>query len=287
MSRPGRDDRILPETRWVVAPILIVLAAAFVLLYIWPDDTERLFAWTIRPRLTPLIMGAGYLGGAVTLARVLTRSRWHEVGMAFPAIVPFTVFMAGATALHWDRFNHGHVTFWLWVAIYATTPFLLTALWLRNRHADPRTSAPGDPAVPASARRIMAAGGTGSAVVAVFLFCWPTAAIAVWPWQLTPLTSRVIAGWFALSAGSALMMAQESRWSASRGAVLGGVVFAALQLAAIVRAWSDFDPANPLTWAYAALVAGSLVGLLWLYLSLEARRRRVPGALSEAARAAS
>jgi hypothetical protein len=131
----------------------------------------------------------------------------------------------------------------------------------------------------------MAAGGIGSAVVAMFLFCWPAAALAVWPWQLTPLTSRVIAGWFALSAGSALMMAQESRWSASRGAVQGGIVFAALQLAAIVRAWSDFDPGNPLTWVYVALVASTLVGLLWLYLTLEARRRRVPGSMPEAARA--
>lgn len=272
MSRAGRDDRILPETRWVVALVLLVLLAAFVILYFWPDNTEQLFAWTIRPRMTPLLMGAGYLGGAYTLARVLTQRRWHEVGMAFPAIVPFTLFMAGATVLHWDRFNRGHVTFWLWVAIYATTPFLLTALWLRNRHADPGGRDPGDPIVPVPARRIMAAGGLGCAAVAAFMFLWPAAAIAVWPWQLTPLTARVVAGWFALSAGSALMMAREPRWSASRGAAQGGILFATLLLVAIVRAWSDFNPQNPLSWGYLALVCGSLLGLLFLQLTLEPPR---------------
>ncbi|WP_341472111.1 hypothetical protein [Candidatus Chlorohelix allophototropha] len=38
-------------------PFLLV---AFVLLYLFPNDTDTLFAWTIKPTMTPLIM-VGYL----------------------------------------------------------------------------------------------------------------------------------------------------------------------------------------------------------------------------------
>ena len=58
------SDRILPETKIVSAFIVLILLAAFVLLYLWPDNTDTLFAWTIKPRMTPLVMGAGYIAGA-------------------------------------------------------------------------------------------------------------------------------------------------------------------------------------------------------------------------------
>jgi peptidoglycan/LPS O-acetylase OafA/YrhL len=265
-----RDDRILPETRLAVIPVIMVLFSAFVTLYFWPEDTERLFAWTIRPRMTPLVMGSGYLAGAYAFAHVLTRARWHHVAFAFLAVEPFTVAMAAATLLHWDRFNHSHPWFWVWVVVYAVTPILLPLLWLRNRRTDPGT--PDDVMLPNPVRRLLYLGGLGGAVVAAFLFLLPEAAIQVWPWMLTPLTSRIIGGWFALSAATALVTARDGRWSAVRIAVRTSVLFAALQLVGILRAWGDFNPANPLTWGYVALVVGTLVGFIALYVSMERRR---------------
>jgi hypothetical protein len=64
MTPCGVDDRVLPETRWLSALIVPFLLVAFVLLYVFPSDTDRLFAWTIRPDMTPLIMGAGYISGS-------------------------------------------------------------------------------------------------------------------------------------------------------------------------------------------------------------------------------
>jgi hypothetical protein len=69
MNRIVRDDRVLPETRVVSALIVPFLIAGFVILYLFPDDTGRLFAWTIEPSMTPLVMGAGYVAGAYFLAR--------------------------------------------------------------------------------------------------------------------------------------------------------------------------------------------------------------------------
>ena len=274
MNVTVRDDRIFPSTRRVAVVVVAVLLAASLTLYLWPDETERLFAWTIRPRMTPLVMGAGYFAGAFLFACVLASRRWHEVGLAFLPIGVFTAFMAVATILHWDRFNHGHVWFWMWVALYAVTPFLLPILWLRNRVTDPGTLEPDDARLPRPIRAVLALAGLVELAIGLFLFLWPEAAMRIWPWTLTPITARVTGGWFALPGVSALLMACDGRWSASRVVVLAGAVLAALILVGIARAWGDFDPSNPLTWVYAALIALTLLGFGALYLGMEAYRRR-------------
>lgn len=38
-----------------------------------------------------------------------------------------------ATVIHWDKFTHDHVAFWLWAGLYFTTPFLVFAVWAANR----------------------------------------------------------------------------------------------------------------------------------------------------------
>ena len=46
----GRDDLVLPATRGLSAFIVPFLVVAFVVLYGFPGDTDRLFAWTISSR---------------------------------------------------------------------------------------------------------------------------------------------------------------------------------------------------------------------------------------------
>jgi len=268
------SDRIFLETRAFAVVGSVILFAAFVTLYFWPDDTERLFAWTIKPSMTPLLMGAGYLSGAYFFGRALFEKRWHRVGLALVPIGTFAAFMGIATYLHWDRFNHGHVWFFVWVALYTIAPFVLPAIWLRNRSADPETPEPDDVIVPRWLRIILAIGGAAELGVGLFLFLLPDQAISIWPWPLTPLTARIIGGWFALPGVSGLMMARDPRWSASRILVQGGGLLAVSLLIGIARAWSDFDLENPLTWGYLGLVVVTLVGFVGLYVYLEARRRR-------------
>jgi hypothetical protein len=51
------DDRILPETRVLAGVVVPVLLAAAVILFIFPDKTTELFAWTIQPPMSALLMG--------------------------------------------------------------------------------------------------------------------------------------------------------------------------------------------------------------------------------------
>ncbi|MFP8890050.1 hypothetical protein ACLI4U_09790 [Natrialbaceae archaeon A-CW2] len=245
-----REDQVLPVTRWVGRILVPVLAVAAVILYGFPDRTTELFAWTIRPDMTPILMGAGYGVGAYFFYRVATHNHWHEVALIFPGISVFTWFMLLATLLHWENFNHDHVTFWIWVFIYVVAPFLVPAIWLLNRRTDPRVQNRKDPSLPKIVRQLSGLTGlliTGTAIV---LFFFPSVLIAYWPWDVSPLTARILLGWFALFGVVNLAVAFESRLSAVQIVVQTQVIGFGLVLLGAGLAWNDFDVTNPLTWGF-------------------------------------
>lgn len=265
---PVRDDRVLPVTRWVARFIVPVLAAAFVVLYGFPGRTTELFAWTIRPDMTPILMGAGYGAGVYFFYRVATADEWHRVAPIFPGIAAFTWFMAVATVLHSGSFNHAHHTFPLWVFLYAVTPVLVPAVWWVNRRTDPGEASADGVRLPRVVRVL--GGGLGLLVTlsAVALFLVPGMLIDAWPWAVSPLTARILAGWFALFGVVNAVVALDPRWSAARLSVRSQVIGFALVLVGVARARSDFDPSNPLTWAVVGGMALYLAAVLLLYVRM-------------------
>ena len=266
------DDRILGSTRVVAALIIPFLAAAFVILYLLPDSTDRLFAWTIMPRMSALLMGAGYASGIYFFTRVVRAPRWHWIGRAFLPLTLFVSWLELATILHWDRFHHGHIAFYAWIAIYTLTPLLLPALWLRNRGADHGTPDPGDVIVPVPVRGLMALVGALELALAIGMFLLPTRVMDLWPWVLTPAAARAIGGWFALHGAVGLALAGESRWSGMRIMLHTQMIALALILVAVARAWRDFNATNPLTWVFVIGTGFWLVVLAAVHIGLDARR---------------
>jgi hypothetical protein len=254
-----RNDRILPLTRWVARLIVPVLALGFLLLYIWPDNTTEMFAWTIRPRMTPLLMGAGYLGGAYFFLRSALAKKWHHIAVGLLPVTTFASFMTVATLLHWDRFNHSHPAFFVWAILYATTPFLVFYAWWQNRKQDTGRPDADDVILPAGARWIMGVFGFVILVTGILLFLFPAVMIEIWPWTLSPLTARVGGGWFALPGVLWLGIARDHRWRAARIGLESQALSLALILLGVVRAWDDFDKTNGLTWIF---VGGMLLLLL-------------------------
>ncbi len=277
LSVPSRartgGDRVLPVTRLVAGLVVVILIIASALLLLWPDNTEQMFAWTIRPRMTPLVMGAGYLGGAYFFARVVTAQKWHWVALGFLGVTAFAAMLAIATLLHWDRFNHGHVTFWAWVTVYAITPFLVPALWYMNRPADPGTPDAQDVVLSRTIRLGLTVVGIVTLLVSLALFLFPDPMRVSWPWMLTPLTTRVMGAFFVLPGVTAWLLARDGRWSAGRIMVQSAAISLALMLLGVARAWDNFDPANPLTWLYVGGLVGLLLGMVVLYVGVERRAR--------------
>ncbi len=265
----ARDDVVLPATRALSAFIVPFLLVAFVVLYGFPGDTDRLFAWKIAPTMTPMTLGAVYLGGSYFFVRAFRAAEWHMVKAGFVAVGCFASLMGVATIIHWDRFNHSHVAFWLWAGLYFTTPFLVWGVWVANRRRG-TAAGDGDLLLPPSARLVVGATGALAVVVGVFLFLFPQEAIDVWPWALTPLTSRVLGAIFMLGIAE-LGVLTDARWSAARLMLQVQVFMLALILLAAARAHADFDASNALTWLLLGGFVGALVSAAALSVTMNRR----------------
>jgi hypothetical protein len=254
---------ILPITRFTAALLLPFLLAAGLILYVMPDRTEQLFAWTITPRATALVMGAGYLSGLYFFGRALTAERWESVALGFPPIAVFAWLAAITTLLHWDRFNKDHIAFFAWAGLYAITPFIVPGLWLLNRSNEADAPEPADKDIPAGFAIAIGAAGLAVMLSGVVLFLMPEMMIPAWPWKLTPLTARILGSFFILTGLVDLSIAADRRWSAVRFTLESQLIGLALILLGIPRALEVIDRSNPL--------AGRLaVGLILLWLGLTA-----------------
>jgi hypothetical protein len=265
----ARDDRVLPETRVLGAFIVPFLLVAFPLLYFFPDDTGNWWAWEIRPSMTALIMGAGYIAGAYFFVRVAGATRWHRVHLGFLPITAFTAFLGVATIVYWDWFDHDHVAFWIWTGLYFATPLLVPLTWLRNRRTDPGTLEPaGDRCLPRSVRSMLLAVGLTEFGLALVLIASPSTMVDIWPWTLDELAAATLGAWFALPGVTAVMMGIDGRWSAIRITLESQLIGLTLILLATARSWGQFDKSSALTYVFAGGIALLLAGLAALWSSM-------------------
>lgn len=265
-----RDDRILPYTRGLslfIAPFLIV---AWAVLYVFPGRTQQLFAWTIRPTMTSMVLASAYLGGFVFFVRVRRQRRWAAVRIGFASVALFATLLGVATAIHWQKFNHQHVAFWLWAFLYFTAPTLVAAALIANgRHAAPARA--DEPRLGPVGRAVSGVVGMLALATGLTMFAVPTAVIPVWPWQLTPLTCRVVGAVFCLGSAGIGVLA-DPRWIAAGLMLEVEMLMVALILIAAVRARSEFRTDQPLTWIMLAGFVAVLAGSAALLLT----RRRTP-----------
>ena len=264
-----RDDAVLPATRALSAFIVPFLLVAFVVLYGFPADTDHLFAWKLGPPMSAMTLGAVYLGGAYFFVRAFRATAWHTVKAGFLSVATFASLMGVATIIHWDRFNHGHVAFWLWAGLYFTTPFLVFGVWAANqRRAAP--AAPDDLLLSPLARWTIGAVGLLAVAAGAFLVLAPQRAIDAWPWMLTPLTSRTTGAIFMLGlAGIGVLV--DPRWSATRLMLQVQVFMMVLILLAVVRSSGEFDTSRPMTWLLLAGFAGAMAGAAGLSVVMDRR----------------
>jgi hypothetical protein len=80
---------------------------------------------------------------------------------------------------------------------------------LPNTPQDPNT-------IPTQFAFGIAASGLTILLTGVALFSVPERMIPVWPWSITPLTARILGGFFVLTGLVDLSMALDRRWGAGR-----------------------------------------------------------------------
>ncbi|MGM0592124.1 MAG: hypothetical protein ACQETI_10955 [Halobacteriota archaeon] len=106
---------------------------------------------------------------------------------------------------------------------------------------------------------------------AVDLFVSPEMMIGAWPCTVSPLTARILAGWFALFGIVNGVVVLDPRWSAARILVQSQMLGFAMVLLGVARVWHNFDPSNALTWGVVGVVALYLCAIVVLYLGMEGR----------------
>jgi hypothetical protein len=265
MPEPSTASDVLPATRWLAVFIAPFLVVAFVILYGWPGQTARLWAWTIDAQMTSMVLASAYLGGAYFFIAVLQERAWAAIGNGFVAVFVFATLLGVATVMHWGRFHHSHVAFWLWAGLYFLAPPLVLAAWVANRREARRPRAD-EPRVPDGVRHVVVGTSVLAAIQGAVLFLDPTAMIRVWPWSLTPLTARVLGATFGLGVAG-IGLVRDARWVTVERMARVQLLMLVLILGAAARAHAEFDRARPLTWVLGVGILALSGGTVWLVVA--------------------
>ncbi len=268
---------MLTFTRGLSLFIIPFLVVAWVILYLFTGHTARVWAGTIPFTMTSMVLASAYLGGAYFFLRVAGERHWHSVAIGFLAVTTFATLLGVATLLHWDKFLHHHVAFWLWASLYFTTPFLVIGAWFANRRYA-AVPADGDVMLRPTERAVIALVGLAALVMGAVMFVAPSSVIDLWPWPLTPLTCRVMAAVFCLGgAGAGVWL--DPRWTSVRLMLQVEVIMLVLILVAAVRARDEMISGRALTWPLLIGVLLMLAGSGYLWASYELRPRPVAPAV--------
>jgi hypothetical protein len=268
----GADDRVLPVTRWVAMAIIPFLVIAAVLLFAFPTRTGELFAWPIDPPLSAFVLASAYVGGIWFFVGVARAKAWHRVRHGFPAVVAFAGAFLIATLLHLDRFSQ-NLSFFAWITLYATTPFVIAALAIAQHRRDPRVPADLDVDVPLFARVGLALIGGAALLVGAAMFMFPEAAAGVWAWRLTPLTAQVTGSVLSLTGVVNVALLVDARWSAFRLLFAAQLISLAAIVVSVLVRWSDLLWDRAFTPVFLMLVGAAVLSYGGVTLWGESRLR--------------
>lgn len=232
------------------------------ILFLFPYDTEAYFAWTIGHPLTPVFMGSSYLAGIGSFW-ALRLNRWPAARVTLPSIIVFGAGELAATLLHLEVFNWSHPIAWAWLAIYVVSPPAALVLFLRAERDRRRISQVAD--LPLAMRPVMAGYVVLFGLAGTALFLAPGTMAEYWPWSLTPLTARVLGGWYLASGALAAMLSRE-RSLENAGIGLASVLIVTGLLmagAALHRAEFDGPPASVAIYLLAVAGYGLVAARFW------------------------
>ncbi|HSF84178.1 MAG TPA: hypothetical protein VLG28_00790 [Acidimicrobiia bacterium] len=258
----------LAATRWLIAPFVVLAGAGAFVLYLFPRDTDALFAWTLRPPLSAMFMGAGYAAGVLLTVLSYRRQPWAVTRTATLTILVFVAVMTAATFLHLDKmhFDAAEVTAqfaaWAWLVVYVVVPPLLLAIIVaqsRQPGVDPPRLHP----LPVAVRAALALQGLALLSLGVALFGWPESMDGVWPWAITELSGRALSAWIVAIGFASLWVTYENDLRRTRPAAMTSVALGALWLLAAIRDADSMRWERASAWIYVVGAALAVSVGLW------------------------
>lgn len=257
---------VQPVILLLSALLVLILVAAFVILYVLPHDVGgSIFAWPINPRMSSMMLGATYLGGAYFFLVTILSRKWRHIRLGLIPVTMFAATMGLNTLLHWPNFSHERIAFVIWAILYFTVPFFLPVLWYRNEQLASAEDIARKGALPLSSRRAFGALGVILTIASLLLFFTPQLMLAAWPWTLSLLTARIMAAIFILTGLTGLSLAYDGSWSGARYILQAQALPVILMIIAAYVAREDFDWANPASWFFVSGLIFMVLLVIYTY----------------------
>jgi hypothetical protein len=234
------------------------------ILYLFPNDTEAYFAWTIAHPLTPVYMGAAYFAGIGNLLAV-SANRWSLARVQLPTIILFSLTMLLATLLHIPIFNWSHPVAWAWLAVYVVSPVaaVIVCLQMERGYQSPAFDSQ---MLPAPFPSLMLGFASLYGVVGLGLILFPAQAAPLWPWSLTPLTARVIGGWWLSGATLQFMLGRQETFHTARVGLFANLLVTSLLLVGALLHFEEFNgpPISTSLYLLLNLFLGTFSAYSWI-----------------------
>jgi hypothetical protein len=266
---------------WVkfVELFLVVNALAAVGSLVLAPGSEEWFTWTIVPDASARLLAVMYANAVALGVVALRQPDWAHARVVCVLITAFALAATAMTFFHLDPFlahPWHHLAYWLggYAVLVAVAPVVLVRE--ERRHGG---RLPVREPLTRLQRATGVAAAAGMSAAALALLADPAWFSGAWPWDVAPLTGRLLGVWlgaFALAYGYALW---DGDWPRVRPlyltAPLTGLLLALVPLAHAGDVRPDAAAELAVYYALAAVVAAPGLALL------ERRRAPVPSRLVE------
>ncbi len=189
---------ITGQSPWVkfVELFLVANAVAAVVSLVLAPGSEDWFTWTIVPDAAARTLAVMYANAVILGVLALRCADWAHARVVFVLITVFAVAATVMTLFTLDPFlKHPWYHLAYWLTGYAVLVVLAppVPVWQERKHGGRlAVRAP----LSAVGRTTAALAGLASAAAAVALLVDPVGVSDVWPWDITPLTGRLVGVWF-------------------------------------------------------------------------------------------
>jgi len=242
---------VTPQLRLMLDVFAGLALIAGALLFFGATRTDAWWSWTIQPPLTAATLGAFYWAALVLILSAARSKTWTGARPAVYPVAVIALLLLVITLIHLDRFDLDSLFGVFWVVTYVLVPVLLgwaIADQLRSAGEDRR----GAKRLPRALRRALVVEGVVMVLTGALLLIAPGAADDIWPWALSPLTSRAI-GSFLFGVGLAALIAiRDDDPLSFRGAAHAYTALGLLELLALNLHTPDLGDRPLATALYAA-----------------------------------
>jgi len=271
MVASSTNPRLTLLLRTLTGIEVLVLFAAGVGMYFFPDSTRPLWPWTPAPFNTAFL-GAIYLASLVTVFLMAASGRWSPARIVLPSLLVFTVIVLAVSLLYLNQLDLNRWSTWLiWLPLYVILPLNAAYhIWLYRRQPPAESIS-----TPSVWRAYLLGASALVGLYGIGTIIAPATLTAFWPWKIDDFHGRMYSAVFVTGA---VLIFTVSR-TASRAewitmALAQGVLalFSIAGLLIVDASARRVDWTQAGAWLWVALFAAALI--VSLGMLLRARRMR-------------